>query len=72
MKSVLIACTDTDEAKNLGSIVGREYEFNVIDSANRLIYSAKDAGLIIIDQSFHDQFGINILKGVLKNPVPDK
>jgi len=70
MKPVLIATTDSQEAKKISASLPKDQKAAIIESSNRLGRLVNEAAMVIVDYGFYVRYGVNFFKGLFKNPHP--
>ncbi len=70
MKPVFIASTDSQEAQKISEIFTQEHKVAIIESSNRLRALLNAGAMVILGHSFYEKYGLEYLRGLLKNPHP--
>lgn len=70
MKPIFIACTDSKEAQKISEIFTKDQKVAILESSNRLRALLNASVMIILGHSFYEKYGLEYLRGLLKNSHP--
>ena len=70
MKPVIIASADVKEAQKISENIPKNHKVAIIESSNQLRILLNISALVILDHSFHKQYGLEFFRSLLKTPHP--
>ena len=70
MKPVIIASLDAEEAQKISETIPKDHKVAIIESSNQLKILLNISAMVILDDSFREQYGLEFFRSLLKDPHP--